>query len=44
MIFIQDQQDYFYFFNRRRAQTFLPADPAGKKYVNRYAINVNLGA
>jgi hypothetical protein len=23
---------------RRHAQTFLPADPAGKKHVNRYAI------
>jgi hypothetical protein len=24
---------------RRRPQTFLPADPAGKKHINRYAIN-----
>jgi hypothetical protein len=24
---------------RRRTQTFLPADPAGKKHVNRFAIN-----
>jgi hypothetical protein len=26
------------FINRRRTQTFLPADPAGKKHVNRFAI------
>jgi hypothetical protein len=25
--------------DRRRPQTFLPADPAGKKHVNRSAIN-----
>jgi hypothetical protein len=24
---------------RRQAQTFLPADPTGKKHVNRFAIN-----
>ena len=28
-----------FFFNRRRAQTFLPADLAGKKHINRSAIN-----